>query len=278
MFVRITTIVGVLLLAVVAILGALRVVHDREVARLWEQLRQPPGERRFDPQSVAALPEPAQRYLRHAIAPGTPLAGSVVLEMEGRIGLRPGADKLPFRAEQILATPRGMVWKAAVGDGLLRFTGDDRYAEGAGGMRWYLWHIVPAMSADGPDVTRSAAGRVALEAAALLPTALLPEAGAQWQAVDERSARVQITVGGEQSSILVVVRDSGEPERIEMLRWDSEGMDGRPGYVLWVADGMDAWQSVGGYTLPKRIRVTRRAGTPTADPFFEAAITAAVFR
>lgn len=278
MFQRIAVVTGVLLLAAVAMLGALRAVHDRETTRLWEQLHQPAGRQRFDPQSLATLPEPAQRYLRHAIAPGTPLAASVVVQMEGRIGLEPGADKLPFRAEQILATPNGLIWKASVGDGAVRISGDDRYAAGAGSMRWYLWHVIPMMSADGPDVSRSAAGRVALEAVALLPSALVPEAGVLWQAVDERSARVRLRVGAEESSILVAVAPGGQLERIEMMRWDGEGEDGKPGYVLWVADGFAGELSVGGYTLPKRVRVTRRAGTPQADSFFEANITAAEYR
>jgi len=278
MFLRVTVVVGVLLLAVVAILGALRVVHDREVTRLWDELRQAAGKGRFDPQSLASLPEPAQRYLRHAIAPGTPLAASVVVQMEGRIGLEPGGDKLPFRAEQILAVPNGLIWKASVGDGAVRISGDDRYAAGEGGMRWYLWHVVPVMSADGPDVSRSAAGRVALEAAAMLPSALVADTGVLWQAVDERSARVRVRVGSEESSVLVVVAPGGQLERVEMMRWDSEGMGGRPGYVLWVAEMLDGEQSFGGYTLPKRVRVTKGAGTPQADSFFEATITAAEFR
>lgn len=278
MFVRVAVAVGVLLLAVVAMLGALRVVHDREVARLWGELHQPAGKGRFDPESLASLPEPARRYLRHAIAPGTSLAASVVVQMEGRIGLEPGADKLPFRAEQILATPNGLIWKASVGDGVVRISGDDRYAAGEGGMRWYLWHVVPVMTVDGPDVSRSAAGRVALETVAMLPSALVPDAGVLWQAVDERSARVRVRVGSEESSVLVVVAPGGQLERVEMMRWDSEGMDGRPGYVPWVAEMLDGEQSFGGYTLPKRVRVTKGAGTPRADSFFEATITAAEFR
>jgi hypothetical protein len=278
MFQRVTVVVSVLLLAAVTVLGALRAMHDRETTRLWEQLREPAGQARFDPQSLAALPEPAQRYLRHAIAPGTPLASSVVARMEGRIGLEPGGDKLPFRAEQVLATPRGLIWKASVGDGVMRISGDDRYTNGEGAMRWYLWQIIPMLSAAGPDVSRSAAGRVAMEAVALLPSALVPETGALWQAVNENAARVRVRVGAEESSILVAVGPDGRLERIEMMRWDSEGADGRPGYVLWVVEALDGEQGFGGYTLPKRLRVTTRAGTPRADSFFEATITAADFR
>src|SRR5690348_12223712 len=41
----------------------------------------------FDPAMISGFPEPAHRWLRHAIAPGTPLGGSVELTMHGRIKL-----------------------------------------------------------------------------------------------------------------------------------------------------------------------------------------------
>ena len=44
----------------------------------------------FDPAATMGLPEPAQRWLSHAIAPGTPLWGSVELTMRGQIKLRRG--------------------------------------------------------------------------------------------------------------------------------------------------------------------------------------------
>ena len=41
----------------------------------------------FEPTMTRGLPEPARRWLGHAIAPGTPLWGSVELTMHGRIKL-----------------------------------------------------------------------------------------------------------------------------------------------------------------------------------------------
>ena len=62
----------------------------------------------FDPSMVARLPEPARRWLVHAIAPGTPLWQTVELSMRGEIRLgawrppshgrcspRPGASSGP---------------------------------------------------------------------------------------------------------------------------------------------------------------------------------------
>ena len=63
--------------------------------------------------------------------------------------------------------------------------GFDRYLDGHGQLRWKLLGVVPVTQAEGPDVTRSAVGRVAGEAM-WLPTALLPRFGVEWEASDDR--------------------------------------------------------------------------------------------
>lgn len=278
MVIRIFSVLALLLAVTAVVLGSLRILHDRQTERLWETLRVPPGTALYDPKSVADLPVPAQRYLRHAIAPGTRLARSVVVEMQGRISLNPGADKLSFQASQILAMPRGLIWRATVGEGIMQFSGSDRYVAGEGAMHWFMSYLIPVVRAGGVDVTRSAAGRVALEAPLLLPSALLPEAGARWEAIDARSARVHLQVGSEQLALVISVAPNGRLERVEMPRWDAEGLDGRPGYVLWVGDQLTEERTFGGYTIPVRMRATKRAGTPQADSFFEAEIRSAQYQ
>ena len=278
MVTRIFAVLVLLLLAAAVVLGSVRILHDRQIERLWETLRVPPGTALFDSESVATLPDPAQRYLRHAIAPGTRLARSVVVEMQGRIGLKPGADKLPFQARQILAAPNGLIWRATVGEGIMQITGSDRYVAGEGAMHWFMGYAIPLMRASSVDVSRSAAGRVALEAPLMLPSALLPEAGARWEAIDARSARVYLQIGSEQLALLISVAPDGRLERVEMPRWDAEGMDGKPGYVLWVGDQLTEERTFGGYTIPVRMRATKRADTPQADSFFEAEIKSAQYQ
>jgi len=278
MVTRIFAVLVLLLLAAAVVLGSVRILHDRQIERLWETLRVPPGTALFDSESVATLPDPAQRYLRHAIAPGTRLARSVVVEMQGRIGLKPGADKLPFQARQILAAPNGLIWRATVGEGIMQISGSDRYVAGEGAMHWFMGYAIPLMRASGVDVSRSAAGRVALEAPLMLPSALLPEAGARWEAIDARSARVYLQIGSEQLALLISVAPDGRLERVEMPRWDAEGMDGKPGYVLWVGDQLTEERTFGGYTIPVRMRATKRADTPQADSFFEAEIKSAQYQ
>src|SRR5919109_1006375 len=74
----------------------------------WDKLlagAEPSG--RFGPASVEHLPEPAKRWLRHAIAPGAPLQTCVELEQHGQIRL---GWWRPFTAVQVLAPLRGYIW------------------------------------------------------------------------------------------------------------------------------------------------------------------------
>src|SRR4051794_32674748 len=125
---------------------------------LWNSA--PVGDRVFDPARLGRIPNQALRYLQHAIAPGTVLSNAVRLKMHGEIRLK---GWLPFHAEQVIRWDRGMIWQAAVQMHGLSIRGGDSYLDGHGAMRWRLFGIVPVVNASGPDITRSAAGRVNIE-------------------------------------------------------------------------------------------------------------------
>jgi hypothetical protein len=114
------------------------------------RLLQPPAPGRFGAAELEGLPEPVQRHLAKAIAPGTPLATSARLRMRGRIKV---GRWLPFRAHQVLNPHHGFVWTARAA-GVI--AGSDRYVEGTGGLDWKLAGLVTVARAQGPDV----AGRV----------------------------------------------------------------------------------------------------------------------
>jgi hypothetical protein len=169
----------------------------------WERLARPtvspPG---FDPPMTESLPEPARRWLTHVIAPGTPLARAVILEMRGHIRL---GRWIRFRAVQVHAPPAGFIWAARAHWGPMWIGGYDRYSGATGEMRWRLFSRIPMMSATGPDIDRSAAGRVALDSI-LVPSAWLQEAVtwqtsdnddkvlAKWQ-IDDQTLPVTLNVG-----------------------------------------------------------------------------------
>jgi hypothetical protein len=154
----------------------------------------------------------------------------------------------------------------------MRFSGYDYYVGGEGAMRWFLWGVIPLIRAEGPEITRSAAGRVALEAAAWLPSALLPQNGVRWESIDDHSARAYIHVGTEELTPTLTLDPDGRLERIEMMRWDPDDRH----YVLYVGEVLGEAEFKG-YTIPTTILLTSKAGTPRENPFFEADVTAAEF-
>lgn len=256
-------------------LWAARVRQEQAVEPLWRELRAPGGGEVFDPAMADGLPAPAQRYLRRAIAPGTPLARSVRLTMHGTLRLSPEGEPLPMRAEQVLAPPAGFIWRARVGRGILRFRGYDRYGRARGAMRWWLLGVVPIVRAGGVDVTRSAAGRLGGEAV-FVPAALLPGRGAAWEAVDDSTARVRLVVDGEPVTTTLRVDADGRLRHASLLRWrDNAGS--APGYVRFDVE-LSGERTSGGYTVPAHMRAGWRLGEPDEFPFFDATVDSAEYR
>jgi len=138
----------------------LRRRQSQQVEDVWRSLTWPPSEERFRTEMIADLPAPARRYLLHAIQPGTPLDRSVRLGMSGSIRMSPDGDLLRMDSEELLAAERGYVWRARIEWGPLSIRGHDLYVDGERRMRWWLAGIVPVVRADGPELSRSAAGRL----------------------------------------------------------------------------------------------------------------------
>jgi hypothetical protein len=140
-------IAGALVGAAAVALAGLRVHDDREARRLWTCLACAPSDGPFHEDMLAHLPEAAQRYLQHAIVPGTALTTAVRLEMTDAMRLRPGAPWLTLRARQLLSPHRGFIWRARVGRGFRTFVGGDQYAKGRGAVRFWLWGALPIVRA-----------------------------------------------------------------------------------------------------------------------------------
>lgn len=258
---------------------------DAELDRAWLALQEVGSgvpEVRFDAAMVADLPEPARRFFLHAIAPGTPLAGAVELDMTGSLTLVPDDEPLSLDARQILAPPHGFIWLAVAGGGLARIRGFDRYSDGTGEMRWELFGFVPVVRAEGEGVTRSAAGRLGMEAV-LVPATLIPGSpfapeGLRWEAVDEHRARFHFPVGTEVVEAVLEVDGEGRPLRVEALRWAEDAEEGRtPGYELFAVE-MAGDFVAHGYTLPAFMEAGWRLGADDEFRFFQAELERALFR
>lgn len=256
-----------------------RVRSEHRIEPLWEELAGSDQQDRrvFASAMVAELPPPARRYLLRAIAPGTPLAQSVTLRMHGSMRLQPEADLLPMQADQVLAPPEGLIWRARVGSGLMRFQGFDSFARGKGRLRWWVQGLLPVVNESGADVDRSAAGRVAGEAI-LLPSTLLPGRGVRWEAISETQARYTMQVGDERVPVTISVDAEGRLERVHIHRWHEDAGNGAAGYDAFVVDDFAHERSFDGYTIPTSFRAGWRLGEADGFPFFYATLENATFR
>jgi hypothetical protein len=85
----------------------------------------------------------------------------------------------------------GFVW-AARAAGVI--AGSDRYLDGTGAQDWKLLGLLTVAHAQGPDTSRSAAGRAGAEAI-WLPTALLPRFGVHWSVGSSNQVTAGFRVG-----------------------------------------------------------------------------------
>jgi len=174
----------------------------------------------FDDSDLEGLPEPVQRFLRTAVAPGTPLSRTARIRMRGHIKV---GRWLPFRAREVLSPVRGFIW-AARAAGVI--AGSDYYAQGQGQMDWKVAGLIRVMKAEGHDVSRSAAERAAAEAA-WLPTTLLTRFRVEWTATDDDHISARYEIDDKPVEIHYELTPDGRIRSVVFDRWgdpDSTGI------------------------------------------------------
>jgi hypothetical protein len=240
----------------------------RTVGRDWESLvRDHVPDQVFAPAMVSTLPPAAQRLLLHAIEPDVPLWRSVELQMRGAIRL---GGWRRFTARQVLTPGVGFVWAATARFFGLPVSGYDRYSAGTGEMRWRLAGVLPVLTGTGPNVTRSAAGRLAAEAMSV-PTTF--DLGSWADGATPDVARRTWPAGDHKDTVDLHVTADGTLRQVIMQRWGQAGKapaHRRPFGVRMVAE-----HRLCGLTIP--VRFTGWWDTPGHGDFFRAEITAATF-
>ncbi|PLZ05134.1 DUF6920 family protein [Fischerella thermalis] len=275
MLTKILLSIAVLLAIAFLILVVIRIKNDNEVSKIWQELADLPTEHVFTEDMVASLPSPVQRYFLHAITPGTPLASAVTLEMSGSFRL--GEDKpwVPMQAKQRISLLKGFVWQATVGRGLSQFVGADYYIKGTGRMRFSLWGLVPLVNAHTHDIARSSLGRLAGEFV-WLPSALLPQQGVIWQAIDERTVQASFVIDDEPVTLRLIVDADGKVLQLSLPRWGDATEDGSWNYIPFGVE-FQAEQQFGGFTIPSQMNAGWWFGTEHYLEFFRATIAKAEF-
>jgi hypothetical protein len=240
----------------------------RVIGRLLREPLPRPAPATFDPASLAELPEPARRWLEHSLEPGTALVDALEIQMHGEILL---GHWRAFTATEAIVPDAGFVWAAHTRLAGLSVRGFDSYAMGQGIMRWRALGLVPLQSAEGYDVTRSAADRLAAESV-LLPASLV---SATWRpGPDADSATYQRHFGNRHARGKATIRvaPDGQLLGVSMRRW------GRPlgkEYAEHLFDvSFSGEYTIGGMVLPDAMS----AGWVDADgrrqEFFRAFIDA----
>jgi hypothetical protein len=267
---------GFVLAAAAGIGLALRLTDlraDRQgMAALLAQAGPPAGV--FDPAMLDGLPEPARRYLARAIAPGTPLARAVTLEMAGDFLLN--GKTLPMTARQVLAPPAGFVWQARIGQGSSGFAGSDGLVAGVSWTRFRLAGLVPLVRVGGNDDHLRSAGTRAMMEAVWCPAMLLPQAGAVWRQTGPDQAEVSFPAHPDIAPVRLTIGPDGLIAEMVAMRWSDANADKR--YRLQPFGGrvLDS-ATFGGFTIPVQMEMGNLWGTPDYLPFFRARVTSARF-
>ncbi len=159
----------------------------------------------------------------------------------------------------------------------LTISGFDRLVDGEGEMRWKLLGLVPVMVASGPDITRSAAGRLATESA-WLPSMLCGN-DVSWSENGPGSAVAHWDVFGEPAELTIGIDENGRARSIRLPRWGNP--EGAPFHYADFGAVAEEERTFAGYTIPTRIRAGWYFGTERFEregEFFRAKIEAAEYR
>lgn len=242
----------------------------RDMNRDWQQLavRTEPPKRTFDPFMVSGLPEPARRFLRFCIQPGTPLYSAAEIEMKGTFSFGSESRYQPLTAVQILSPPSGMIWAANIGHGLRAVSGSDGVSANGSWTRFAWLDLLPVALIDGsPDHYRSAFGRMIAESVFWTPAALLGALDVVWHAPDDNTARALIGHSGLLVTVDVRVEPNGEPSQVSFQRWSNANVD--KAYRLQPFGGyLSQFREIDGIKVPTRIEAGNFFGTADYFPFY----------
>jgi hypothetical protein len=248
---------------------------DAGIAQAWKTLQTESSSERFSKATIADQLEPVQRYFLHAIASGTAIASSVDVTMQGTIRLAPNQDWMPLQAEERLST-QGFVWRTKAGRGIMQMQGADYYTNKIGRMRFSLWGLIPIVTAQNPDVTRSAIGRWIGECF-WLPSALLPQRGVTWRVIDHNTIQASLKADNEPITLTFVIDHQGRLLKSSFLRWGDQTEDKHYAEIPFGGE-YSAEQTFNGYTIPSRMSAGWWIGTDRYFEFFRVTIGYAEFQ
>ncbi|AMJ65981.1 DUF6544 family protein [Hymenobacter sp. PAMC 26628] len=189
----------------------------RDATWLFAQAADAPGQTYHEAQ-LAGLPAPVQRYFRHVLREGQPYLRGLRLRHGGQFKTDLKKDWLAIEGQQyVTADPAGFIWQ-----GTTRwFRVRDEYVAGRGSLLVRLLGAVQVVSGSGPHYDEGELLRWLVESP-WLPTNLLPSSRVAWTAVDDRSARLTFSQGGQSVACLMGFNEQDEIATSETQRYIDE--------------------------------------------------------
>jgi hypothetical protein len=232
-----------------AVLGAgMRTRLEHRVDRLDLPAPEPEGPPVTEA-DLAALPEPARRWLRRAGVVGRPRDLTLDARWRGRFRLRPRARWMPFEAWQHNTVgPVSRVYTMRIDmAGVLPMFGVDSYVRGTGRMHGRVLGLVPVADGAGPEFD---AGELAtwLDDAVLLAPSMLLVPAVTVEPVADDAFAVTVADGGRRVSVTVRVETCGRVRDVTTDdRWCA--LPSGPVRARWTTP-VDGWVSVDGRQVP----------------------------
>ena len=174
-----------------------------ETQRLLHVLSEsaPGAPRTVNFESLSALPPPVRRYFRRVLKDSQPFIDQAVIDQSGEFRSKESDDPesgwQPFTATQVFGTrPPGFIWDARIRMGPLGTVWvRDTYLARRASMVGAIMGAIPVVNEpDTPDLRAGALQRYLAESV-WFPTALLPESGVRWTAIDDSHASAALTEG-----------------------------------------------------------------------------------
>ncbi len=217
----------------------------RQVTLLFADAAPDAPPRTYQPEQLAGLPAPVQRYFRRVLRPGQPYLRCARLRHDGEF--KTGLDQPwgPITGEQYFrADVPGFVWVGTTP----WFTAADQYVNGRGALTVWLLGAVPIVRSRGPIYDQGDLVRW-LGESVWFPTSLLPDARVSWLPLDDHSATLTLTDHGLTVAYVVHFNAQDEIAWCETHRYrDATHLDG------WVTH-LAAYRAWHGVRIPTEAEV-----------------------
>ena len=244
--------VSILLLLAVACLAAIAFAYwsfgtsIRAELSALEGAAETPSSDIITEQTLAHLPEPARRYLRHAGVVGTKTPRLVHLTQQGRIRSSAEAQWMTFEAVETYSTsPPAFLWRAYFPTQATPFVlGRDVYLEGKGGILMKMAALLPVADEQGSELDAAGLMRY-LNEMSWFPAAFLG-ANVEITGRDENSFAVRIADRGLVAEAVMFVDSEGRMTNFKAQRFNT----GSRSIQTWETPITD-YDDYSGFKLPK---------------------------